>query len=111
MTFIETITALIIISFFLFGFSQAFFPAYDAWNRAMRTYQAAKTTDFIAKSFKTECVKPDRNIESWKKAVSTAKELEHYEIIEYRQDGVLRALKAICVISGETIEIIGLCTP
>jgi hypothetical protein len=111
MTFIESLTALILISFFLVGFSQAFMPAYNAWNRAIITYQTAHTIEFIAKSFKAECVKPDRNIENWKKTVSTARALEHYEITEYWQDGILRALKASCIISGEVIEVIGLCTP
>jgi Tfp pilus assembly protein PilV len=111
MTLIETLIALIIIGFFLFGFSQVFLPSYYAWGRAMNTYQTAHTIDFIAKSFKIECAKKDRNMENWKRTVSTAKELEHYEITEYWQDGVLRALKASCIISGEVIEIIGLCTP
>jgi len=111
MTFIETITALVIMSFFLLGFSQAFMPAYLAWGRAMETYKTARTIDFVAKSFRSECAKQDRNIERWEKTVSTAKELEHYEFIEYRQEGILRALKVSCIISGEYVEIIGLCTP
>jgi len=111
MTFIETVTALVIMSFFLLGFSQAFMPAYLAWGRAVETYKTAHTIAFVAQSFRNECAKQDRNIERWKKTVSTAKELEHYEFTEYRQEGVLRALKVLCVISGETVEIIGLCTP
>jgi len=111
MTFIETVTALIIMSFFLSGFSQAFMPAYLAFGKAMETYKTARTIAFVAQSFRNECAKPDRNIERWKKTVSIAKELEHYEFTEYRQEGILRALKASCVISGEIIEIIGLCTP
>jgi len=111
MTFIETLAALVITGLFLFGFSQAFLPAYQAWNRAVNTYQTSHTIDFIAKSFKAECAKSDRNIELWKRNVSSAKELEYYEITEYWQEGLLRALKASCIISGEKIEIFGLCTP
>ena len=111
MTFIETLIALIITGFFLVGFSQAFIPAYQAWGRATATYQTARTMEFIAQSFKDECAKPDRDMERWKRTVSIAKELEQYELTEYWQGGVLRALKASCIISGEPIEIIGLCTP
>jgi hypothetical protein len=111
MTFIETITAMVIMSFFMLGFSQAFMPAYFAWGRAMETYKTARTIDFVAQSFRNECAKSDRNIERWKNTVSFAKELEHYEFTEYRQKGILRALKVSCVISGEIVEIIGLCTP
>jgi len=111
MTLIETITALVIMSFFLLGFSQAFMPAYLAWGRAMESYKTARTIEFVAQSFRKECAKTDRNIERWKKTVSIAKELEHYEFTEFRQGGILRALKATCIISGETVDIIGLCTP
>ncbi|MCL2209673.1 MAG: hypothetical protein FWC19_05785 [Treponema sp.] len=111
MTFTETLAALVIMGLFLFGFSQAFLPAYQAWDRAKNIYQTAHAIDFIAKSFKAECAKPDRDINNWEIAVSSAKELEYYEITEYWQEGFLRVLKASCVISGERIVIFGLCTP
>jgi len=95
----------------MLGFSQAFMPAYLAWGRAMETYKTARTISFVAQSFRNECAKSDRNIERWKKTVSVAKELEHCEFFEYRQGDTLRAIKASCVISGEIVEIIGLCTP
>ena len=109
MTFIDAISAPIILSLFLAGFSQISLPAYKAWDRAMAEYKTAKTIYFIAESFRKECAKPDRNIESWEKAIAAAKELESFEISEIRQDDVLRALKAVCVISGERLEIIGVC--
>ena len=109
MTFIDAITALIILGVFLFGFSGAFLPAHDAWNRAMIDYRTAQTINFIAESFKDECAKPDRNIENWKKTVSAAKELEGHGINELKQGNVLQALKLTCIISGERLEIIGLC--
>ena len=111
MTFIDAITALLILSFFLFGFSDAFLPAYKAWHAAMAEYRTAQTIHFVAGSFRNECAKPDRNIENWKKATAAAKELESCEISEIVQGDVLRALKAVCIISGERLEIIGLCTP
>jgi len=111
MTFIEMICALIIMGFFLFGFSQVFLPAYNAWEKAVKKYQTAQSIYFIAESFKMECAKPDRNIERWKQTVSTAKELEQYDFYEYWQENILRAIKLTCFISNEKIEIIGLCTP
>ena len=111
MTLIEIICALIIISFFLTGFSQAFLPAFKAWEKAMKTYQTGQTINFIAESFKSECIKPDRDIDQWKQKILTAKELEDYEIREYWQEGILRVLKLICFISGEKIEIMGMCAP
>ena len=111
MTFAEVITALLILSFSFVGFSQVFLPAHTAWHNAMFDLRTAKTINFISESFKNECIKPDRNIGNWKKAVSVARELEDCEITEIKQGEIFRALKAVCIISGERIEIIGLCTP
>ena len=108
MTLIDVITALILLSVFLFGFSGAFFPVYEMWNRAMAEYRNARTIHFITESFKNECAKTDRNIENWKKNVIVAKELENYEVKELKQGDVLRALKLTFFISGERLEIIGL---
>ena len=111
MTFIDAVVAILIISVFLFGFSDAFLPVYKAWNSATAEYNTARTIHFIAQSFRDECKKPDRNIDRWKKAVSTAKELESYEISELRKGDEPYALKAVCIISGERLEIIGLFAP
>ena len=111
MTFIDLVTAIIILGLFFFGFSQALLPAYTAWEAAMAEYRTAKTILFVAESFRRECEKPGRNIENWKKQVAASKELESYEITELWQGGVLRALKLFSVISGEQLEVIGLCTP
>ena len=111
MTFIDAIVAVLLISIFMFGFSEAFLPLYKAWNRATAEYNAARTLHFIAQSFRDECGKPDRNIDRWKRAVSIAKELEGYEITELKKGDEIYALKAVCIVSGERLEIIGLCTP
>ena len=111
MTFIDAIAALVILGFFLAGFSQAFIPAMTAWEEAMWQYRTAKTIEFIAGTFRRECGKPDRDIENWKRQVSVAKELEGLFIEEIWKEEVLLALKAVCVISGEAIEVIGLCEP
>ena len=109
MTLINVIISLLILSLFFLGFSQAFMPALNAWNNVMAEYYAAKTIYFVSKSFKSECAKPDRNIEKWKKDVAAAKELEIREIIEIKKEDAIFALKAICIIAGEHVEIIGLC--
>ena len=109
MTFIEVICALVILGFFFSGFSQIFLPAYSAWEKAVKTYQSAQAINFIKESFKIECAKPDRNMDRWKYNISAVKELEEYEVFEYWQENILRAIKLICFISGEKIEIIGLC--
>jgi Tfp pilus assembly protein PilV len=111
MTLIEVIASLVIFGLFIFGFSQAFLPVYNAWDTAVKDSRTARTAHFIAKSFQLECAKPDRSIERWKKAVSAAKELENYEIIELRKGDILWALKLTCSISSERLEIIGVCTP
>ena len=111
MTFIDALAALLILGFFLFGLSDAVLPAYKAWNSAAAEYRTARTIRFVAQSFRNECAKQDRNIERWEKANAAAKELESFEISEMRQGDILRALKAACVISGERVEIIGVCTP
>lgn len=111
MRFIDVFVSLLILNVFLFGFAGAFLPAYNAWNRATAEYRSAHTKRFIAESFRAECIKPDRDIENWKKRVSVAKELESIEITELKRGDVLLALKLVCIISGERLEIIGLCAP
>jgi len=111
MTFIDAVCAPILLGVFLTGFSQVSLPAYKAWDRAMAEYKDAKAIHFVAESFRNECAKNDRNIENWKKAAAVTKELESCEINEIRQGEELRALRAVCVISGERFEIIGICTP
>ena len=111
MTFIETLGAILILVMFFAGFSQVFLPAYTAWHSAMFDLRTAKSIQFVAESFKNECAKTDRNMENWKNAVSAVRELEDYEITELKHDGTVLALKAVCVISGERLEIIGLCSP
>jgi len=111
MTFVDVITAMIIVVAFLMGFSQVILPACRAWENAAAEYRTGQTIHFIAESFRSECAKPERDMERWKKTAAATKELESYNLIEMRQEDVLRAIKAECVISGEYIEIIGLCTP
>ena len=111
MSFIDALTALLILGIFFFGFSQIFLPVYNAWNKATGEYNTAKAIHFIAESFKGECAKPDRNMENWKRVVSAVRELESCEIRELRKNGSLKALKAVCVISGKYLEIIGWCAP
>ena len=111
MTYIEVISALLIFSFFIFAFAQAFLPLYNAWDMAAREFSTAHTIYFVAESFRRECIKPDRNMEKWKNAVSTAKELETYEINEIMKGEAVWALKLTCIISGLALEIIGVCRP
>jgi len=111
MTFIDVITAALILVVFLTGLSQAFLPAWRAWEKAEAEYKAGQTIRFIAESFRNECAKPDRNMENWKKATGAARGLESLELTEMREGEVLRAIRARCTIGGEHIEIIGLCTP
>ncbi len=111
MTFTNLIAGIIIFSCFLIGFSQALVPVINAWESAVSDYRTSRSIEFIASSFTKECIKPNRDIEAWKKIVSAVNELQSCEILELRQGAVVRALKADCVIAGEQIEIIGLCTP
>ena len=111
MTFIDVITAMVILGLFISGFSQAFLPVYSAWNAATKEYRTAQTIYFIKESFEKECARPDRNMEIWKKAIKAAKEMDSYEITEITKEDVVLALKLTCVISGEHFEILGACTP
>ena len=111
MTFTEAIAAAAILALFFAGFGQAFLPALAAWEAAMAEHSTAKTIYFVAESFRRECAKPDRDMERWKRDVAAAKELESYDITELWQEDILRALKLVCFISGERIEVIGLWTP
>ena len=107
MNFINLITAFIIISIFLFGFSQILLPSYKLWENAISIYKTAKTIYFISESFKNECKKQKINIENWNRIISTSKELESYTINEIIKDEKLFALRANFIISGEQIEVLG----
>jgi hypothetical protein len=111
MNLIDAVVALVILGFFLFGFSQTFLPAFNEWGKAASDYYAAHTIQFIAESFRKECAKPYPNMDAWRKTVSAAKELESCEITELKKDDKPYALKAACVIAGEHIEILGLRKP
>ena len=111
MTYIEVFTALFLLCIFLFGFSQVFLPAYNAWNIAAAEYSIAHTIHFVAESFRNECAKQYPDMENWRKNVSAAKELESYEITEIRQNDELWALRLKIIIAGDRLEIIGLCAP
>jgi hypothetical protein len=111
MTFTDLITALVITTLFLNGFGQAVMPALRAWRGANEEYQVAQDIAFVAESFRKECTQDDRSIERWKRAVASVRELQAVEITEYTEEGYLLALKLSCVVAGEAIEVIGVCTP
>jgi len=111
MTYSNIIVATVLLGFFFFGFSQAFFPTYNAWESAMAEYRNARTLRFVAESFRSESENPNRNIENWKRQIAVARELESYEVTELWQGEILRALKLTVVISGEHFEILGSSTP
>jgi len=109
MTYIETLSAIIILSLFFAGFSQVFLPAYSSWDNAVQELSEAKSIEFAAQSFRNECAKPDRNIDIWKKAVLPASGLGDLQVTEIAKDGKVIALRAVFTVSGERIEVIGLC--
>lgn len=111
MTFTNLITGVIIFSLFFAGFSQVLVPVINTWGSAVSEYRVSRSIEFVVSSFTQECMKPNRDLEAWKKNMSIVNELQSCEILELRQGGILRALKADCIIAGEQIEIIGLCTP
>jgi hypothetical protein len=111
MTFIDVLTALVIIGLFFFGLSQVFLPTRNAWESAMNEYTTAHSIYFIAESFLRECENPDRDLESWKRAISVVKELETYDITELLKEDILWALMLTFTISGEHLEVIGVCMP
>jgi type II secretory pathway pseudopilin PulG len=111
MTLTELLASIVIFSLFIAGFSQAAFPVFEAWNRASDEYYATRSLEFVAQSFKKECIKSDRNIETWEKAVSIVPQLDSYEITELWQGNTLRAMKLSGSMGGELVEVIGLCTP
>ena len=111
MNFINLTIAIIIMSIFLSGFSQIIMPAQRHWETVFNKYKTAKTIYFVSESFKKECAKPDRNLDKWKELVSSAKELESYTISELRKNEEIWALKAIFIVSGINIEVLGVISP
>ena len=111
MNFTNLISALIVISIFLFGFSQIMLPAYNLWENSISGYRTTKAIHFLSESFKNECEKSNRNMENWSRSISSVKELDSYIISELWKEEELWALKAIFVISGEQIEVLGSIKP
>jgi len=111
MTYIEIITAIVILGFFLSGFSQVYLPMYNVREKVLAEYRTIEAIRIIDESFRKECNKTDRDMEDWKKNITTIKELDDLEIIELKENEITRALMAKCNVSGEHIEIIGLCAP
>jgi hypothetical protein len=111
MTFTDCIVAMIITSLFFTGFARAALPVYTAWQRTYRDYRTARDIAFVADSFRRECAESDRNVERWKRAVAAVPNLELRDITEYKDGSRLRALRLTCVIAGEPVEVIGVCTP
>ena len=110
MTYIETIAAVLILILFIFGFSQILFPLYNTWESASEKYRTVCAVQFIADSFRNECLKTNCSFEDWKLAIKSVRELENCELNEYWQDNTLQAVKAVCIVQGERIEIMGVCT-
>ena len=112
MTLIDVVTAIVVLGLFVSGFLPVIFPAYNAWETALSQFRTAKTIQFISESFRNECIKPDRNIMEWKKSMTASSvDLNDCEITELRQGNILRALKVSFSVSGEFVEVVGLCTP
>jgi hypothetical protein len=111
MTFTDLIVAIVIMGLFFSGFSRAAYPLIKAVDSSIGEYRAARSMAFVAASFRNECGQKDRNIERWKTTVSSVNELESYTIEEIWDGTTLRALRAHCVVSGQKVEIIGLCEP
>ena len=111
MTLIDVIAATAIIVVFLTGFSGALLPAWRAWEEAEAELRTGQTIHFIAESFRSECAKPDRNMEKWREMAALSRGIEGIELSEMKQGELVRAFRAACVIGGEHIEIMGLCAP
>ena len=110
MTFTEILTAMVIICLFMPGIGSILLPLYNALEISMNELKTANALVFISQSFRDECNKQDQSMENWKNTVKAVRELEFCEITEMNQ-GFVRVLKAACIVSGEYVEILGLCTP
>lgn len=106
MTYAEIIAGFLVLFLFLSGFSQAAYPALQAWQAASTEYTQARNIDFISESFRKACASSEKNIDTWKIAVSGVNELESCEISELKSNGTVCALRAVCTVSGERVEII-----
>ena len=111
MTLIEILIAILITGLFLIGFSQAVLPLYNNWNMIISENKTINSVLFIVNSFKNECLKPDYNMETWKNAIAHVIDPQNCKIIELKQNEIVRALKAVCIINGYSFEVIGAVNP
>ena len=111
MNLTDVLVSVVILALFFTGFIPLCIHAMKSWDSLMKEFKTVNTIRLVSDSFKSECAKPKHDMEEWKKMMGSLGELQNYKITEIVQGNILRALKLDCVIAGENIEIMGLCTP
>lgn len=109
MSYIETVAAVIIFSLFMALLCQISFPLLQAVSVSRQELEAAKSIEFVHESFKRACATKARNVEKWKNDITVVNGLKSCEVTEIVRDSKVCAMKAVCVIGMDRIEMLAEC--
>lgn len=109
MNYIETVAAVIIFSLFMALLCQISLPLLQAVSVSRQELESAKSIEFVHESFKRACAKKVRNIEKWENDIKIVDGLNTCEVTEIVRDSKVCAMKAVCVIGTERIEMLAEC--
>jgi hypothetical protein len=116
MSYLDLAAALVVFFLFMGGLGPALTGTLAAWDRAGRAYANARALEFVADSFWMECAEGDPDLEGWKHAVSTVRELESCEVeitplYETDEGRSVRLFRLRVTIGGEPVEVLGVSPP
>lgn len=109
MNLIETMAAIGVMSAFLAVACGIIVPAVRAIDAARSGFELAKSISFLDESFRSECDRAIPDVERWKRSVSAVAGLSSCEVTPCRANGRVRAMKAVCVVGANRIEILAEC--
>lgn len=109
MNLIESIAAIGIMSAFLAVACGIIVPAVRVIDAARSDFELAKSISFLDESFRSECDRASPDVDRWKRSVSVVAGLSSCEVMTCRVKGRVRAMKAVCVVGSDRIEILAEC--
>jgi hypothetical protein len=109
MNLIETMAAIGIMSAFLAVACGIIVPAVRVVDAARSGFELARSISFLDESFRSECERASPDVDRWKRSVSVVAGLSSCEVTPCRVNGRVHAMKAVCVVGPNRIEILAEC--
>jgi len=109
MSYIEAIVSIILCVIFFSSVTPTAFSLLSTDAIARKNLEDAAAIEFVDKSFRKACAVQPVNIDKWKRDVCAVTNVDSLELQELYSGTELRAIKAICEISGEQVTIVAEC--